>query len=91
MASAGDVVDAGRVAFVLGARPDFAAGPFALADTPDLMAALDADPTGTRIAYSPDFGVYPVDPDIATTRRSSRPSLRGSRCDRRTGRHLRAL
>ncbi len=41
--------------------------PFALADTPDLMAALAADLTGKRIAYSPDFGVYPVDPDIATT------------------------
>lgn len=31
------------------------------------MAALDADLRGTRIAYSPDFGVYPVDPDIAST------------------------
>jgi amidase/aspartyl-tRNA(Asn)/glutamyl-tRNA(Gln) amidotransferase subunit A len=39
--------------------------PYALPDTPDLMAALRGDVRGKRIAYSPDFGVYPVDPRVA--------------------------
>lgn len=39
--------------------------PYALPDTPDLLGALDRDLRGKRIAYSPDFGVYPVDPRVA--------------------------
>ena len=39
--------------------------PYALPDTPDLMAALRGDLHGKRVAYSPDFGVYPVDPRVA--------------------------
>jgi amidase/aspartyl-tRNA(Asn)/glutamyl-tRNA(Gln) amidotransferase subunit A len=41
--------------------------PYALRDTPDLMGALRGDLEGRRIAYSPDFGVYPVDPRVATS------------------------
>ena len=41
--------------------------PYALADTPDIMGALQGDLRGKRIAYSPDFGVYPVDPAVAAT------------------------
>jgi amidase/aspartyl-tRNA(Asn)/glutamyl-tRNA(Gln) amidotransferase subunit A len=41
--------------------------PYALPTTPDLMAGLDGDLAGKRIAYSPDFGVYPVDPRVAAT------------------------
>ncbi len=39
--------------------------PYALPDVPDLLGALDGDLAGKRIAYSPDFGVYPVDPSVA--------------------------
>ncbi len=39
--------------------------PYSLPDTPDLLAALDGDLRGKRIAYSPDFGVYAVDPRVA--------------------------
>ncbi len=41
--------------------------PYALPTTPDVMAALDGDLRGKRIAYSPDFGVYPVDPGVAAS------------------------
>lgn len=41
--------------------------PYALADSPDIMGALHGDLRGKRIAYSPDFGVYPVDPAVAST------------------------
>jgi len=41
--------------------------PYALTDTPDLMSSLGGDLVGKRIAYSPDFGVYPVDPQVADT------------------------
>ena len=41
--------------------------PYALPDTPDLMAALRRDLRGKRIAYSPDFGVYPVDPRVGAS------------------------
>ena len=41
--------------------------PYALADSPDILGALHGDLSGKRIAYSPDFGVYPVDPDVART------------------------
>jgi amidase len=39
--------------------------PYSLTDTPDFVAALKGDLTGRRIAYSADFGVYPVDPRVA--------------------------
>jgi len=38
---------------------------YSLPDTPDLVASLDGDLRGKRIAYSADFGVYPVDPRVA--------------------------
>lgn len=41
--------------------------PYALGDRPDMMAALTGDLRGKRIAYSPDFGVYPVDRQVAAT------------------------
>ena len=54
-----------------------------LPDTPDLMAALDGDLRGKRVAYSPDFGVYPVDPRVAevvaAAVRRSRRRARSSR------------
>ncbi len=40
--------------------------PYSLPDVPDFLAALDGDLQGVRIAYSPDFGVYPIDPRVAT-------------------------
>jgi amidase/aspartyl-tRNA(Asn)/glutamyl-tRNA(Gln) amidotransferase subunit A len=40
--------------------------PYSLPDTPDLVAALDGDLDGKRMAYSPDFGVYAVDPRVAS-------------------------
>jgi len=39
--------------------------PFSLTDTPDFRAALSRSVKGWRIAYSPDFDVYPVDADVA--------------------------
>ena len=39
--------------------------PYSLPDTPDLLAALDGDLRGKRIAYSADFGVFAVDPRVA--------------------------
>jgi len=39
--------------------------PYSLAETPDFLAALEGDLRGKRVAYSPDFGVYAVDPRIA--------------------------
>jgi amidase/aspartyl-tRNA(Asn)/glutamyl-tRNA(Gln) amidotransferase subunit A len=41
--------------------------PYALPGEVDLMAALRGDLQGKRIAYSPDFGVYPVDPRVAAS------------------------
>src|SRR3977135_3517567 len=35
--------------------------PFALTDTPDFAAALTRPVKGWRIAYSPNFDVYPVE------------------------------
>ena len=40
--------------------------PFSLQDTGDFSAAVRRSIRGMRVAYSPDFGVYPVDPVIAT-------------------------
>ena len=39
--------------------------PFALTDTPDFGAALSRPVKGWRIAYSPDFDVYPVEAGVA--------------------------
>jgi amidase len=39
--------------------------PFSLLDTPDYAAALSRPIKGWRIAYSPDFDVYPVEPGVA--------------------------
>lgn len=39
--------------------------PYSLPDRPDFLAALSGDLRGKRIAWSPDFGVYPVDPAVA--------------------------
>ena len=46
------------------AGPD-ARDPFSLLDTPDFVAALSRSVKGWRIAYSPDFDVYPVEPGVA--------------------------
>ena len=40
--------------------------PYSLPGGPDFVGALVGDLHGVRIAYSPDFGVYAVDPRIAT-------------------------
>ncbi|WP_214368702.1 amidase [Pseudonocardia sp. H11422] len=39
--------------------------PFALDQTVDYLGACERSLTGKRIAYSPDFGMYPVDPQVA--------------------------
>ena len=39
--------------------------PFSLLDTPDYSAALTRPISGWRIAYSPDFDVFPVEPAVA--------------------------
>ncbi len=41
--------------------------PYSLQSAPDFLEGLDRDLSGKRIAYSPDFGVYPVDPRVAET------------------------
>ncbi|NOX32027.1 MAG: amidase, partial [Actinobacteria bacterium] len=41
--------------------------PYSLQSAPDFLEGLDCDLLGKRIAYSPDFGVYPVDPRVAET------------------------
>src|ERR1700694_3722398 len=53
-------------ALALGVRagPD-SRDPFALADTPDFVAALSRPVKGWRIAYSPDFDVFPVESGVA--------------------------
>lgn len=45
-----------------GYHPD---DPYALDEEHDFTAALRKPVTGMKIAYSPDFGVYPVDPQVA--------------------------
>ncbi len=47
------------------AGPD-ARDPYSLTGVPDFVGSLGGDLRGVRIAYSPDFGVYAVDPRIAT-------------------------
>ena len=39
--------------------------PYSLTDTVDFMGALDRPIEGLRIAYSPDFDTYPIDPRVA--------------------------
>jgi amidase len=39
--------------------------PFALEETVDYVGACARSLDGVRIAYSPDFGMYPVDPKVA--------------------------
>jgi amidase len=39
--------------------------PFSLTDTPDFVAALSRPVKGWRIAYSPDFDVFPVESSVA--------------------------
>ncbi|HEX7264663.1 MAG TPA: amidase, partial [Candidatus Dormibacteraeota bacterium] len=39
--------------------------PFSLTDTPDFVAATSRSIKGWRIAYSPDFDVYPIEPAVA--------------------------
>lgn len=39
--------------------------PFSLTDTPDFVAALSRPVKGWRIAYSPDFDVFPVELSVA--------------------------
>lgn len=41
------------------------ADPYSIADAPDPRLGLSGDLAGARIAYSPDFGVYPVDRRVA--------------------------
>lgn len=57
------VADAALVMSVLAGHDH--SDPYSLPDHPDLLAALDGDLSGARIAYSPDFGVYPVDAAVA--------------------------
>jgi len=40
--------------------------PFALDETVDFLAALDRSIKGLRIGYSPDFDVFPVEPEVAS-------------------------
>lgn len=47
------------------AGPD-ARDPYSLTERPDFLSALDGDLRGVRIAYSPDLGVYAVDPRVAS-------------------------
>jgi amidase len=41
--------------------------PFCALDVPDFAGALDQGIDGYKIAYSPDLGVYPVQPEVAVT------------------------
>lgn len=44
---------------------------FSLDERHDFTADVNLDITGMRIAYSPDFGVYPVDPQVRDTVRKA--------------------
>jgi amidase len=46
-------------------RPD-PRDPFCLTEPLDCSGVLDGDVAGWKIAFSPDFGVYPVEPEVAT-------------------------
>jgi amidase len=45
--------------------------PFSLDDNVNYMAALSKSVKGMKIAYSPDFDVFPVDPQVAETVRNA--------------------
>ncbi|HEY6635315.1 MAG TPA: amidase, partial [Acidimicrobiia bacterium] len=57
------VADAALAMSVL-AGPD-PGDPFCAGDAPDFMSDLDRGVEGWRIAFSPDLGVYPVQPEVA--------------------------
>jgi amidase/aspartyl-tRNA(Asn)/glutamyl-tRNA(Gln) amidotransferase subunit A len=58
-----NVADAALAMGVLaGSHP---ADPFCALDTPDFASSLDLGVDGWTIAYSPDLGVYPVQPEVA--------------------------
>jgi len=40
--------------------------PFCALDRPDFMGSIDLGIAGRKIAFSPDLGVYPVHPEVAT-------------------------
>ena len=50
--------------------------PYALDETVDFLGALDRPIKGMRIAYSPNFDVFPVDPEVAETTRKAVEALR---------------
>ena len=50
--------------------------PFALDETVDFLAALDRPIKGMRIAYSPNFDVFPVESEVAETVRKAVEALR---------------
>lgn len=50
--------------------------PYALDETVDFLQALDRPINGLRIAYSPDFDVFPVEPEVAETVRKAVDALR---------------
>jgi len=39
--------------------------PFSLTETPDFTAAVSRPIKGWRVAYTPDFGVFPIEPAVA--------------------------
>jgi amidase/aspartyl-tRNA(Asn)/glutamyl-tRNA(Gln) amidotransferase subunit A len=54
--------------------------PFSYPDTPDLISGLTADPADLnrlRLGYSPDLGVYPVDPAVLEVVEAALSSLPG--------------
>jgi amidase/aspartyl-tRNA(Asn)/glutamyl-tRNA(Gln) amidotransferase subunit A len=60
-----NVADAALAMSVLaGPHP---ADPFCAPDTPDFGSSLDRGIEGMTVAYSPDLGVYPVQPQVAET------------------------
>jgi amidase len=50
--------------------------PFALDEKVDFLGALDRPIKGMRIAYSPDFDVFPVEPEVAETVRKAVDAFR---------------
>lgn len=58
-----NVADAALVLSVLSGHDP--ADPYSIDGLSDPLDGLSGDLAGQRIAYSPDFGVYPVDPQVA--------------------------
>src|SRR5436190_7103587 len=50
--------------------------PFALDEAVDFLGALDRPIKGMRVAYSPNFDVFPVEPEVAETVRKAVDALR---------------